>query len=142
MSLPNGTRPHDGEIPSDNEAIGVSGQQALVGSEEGDSMDLGLVASEDGLGLRRGAVVTRVVRSGHGGNWRRCQWTEFTKSPWIECEAQTGALGDGEKYQSDQTKNAISLGLGLRMREMACSVIGLSGFCFFTLVHLVSMKSC
>lgn len=73
MSLPNGTRPHDGKIPSDDEAIGVSSQQALVRSEEGDSMDLGLVASEDGLGLRRGAVVIRVARSGHGGSWRRCR---------------------------------------------------------------------
>lgn len=58
--------------------------------------------------------------------------TQYTKkSPWDENEAQTGVLGVWTlvvEYQADKAKNAISLGLGLRMGEMACSVIGLSGF--------------
>ncbi len=60
MSSPDGPWSHYGEIPGDEEAIGVAGQETLVAADEGSGMYLGLVAPENRFGLR-GSVV-----GGHG----------------------------------------------------------------------------
>jgi hypothetical protein len=56
VGLPNGPWSHDGEIPGDNEAIGIASEKALIAADESGRMDRGLVATQDRLGLRRAVV--------------------------------------------------------------------------------------
>lgn len=48
MGLPNSTRSHDAEIPSNDEAIRVASEQPLISPDKSGCMDLGLVASQNG----------------------------------------------------------------------------------------------
>ncbi len=68
MGLPDSTGPHDGQVPDDNKAIGIAGQESLVLAAKHSRMDLCLVPSQDGLGLRRAAVGCHCVyaRKGSG----------------------------------------------------------------------------
>jgi len=66
MRLPYGTRPHDGEVPRDDEAFGIAGEEALIAADERRGVDLGLVAAEDALWLGGG----RLARHVHGGRSR------------------------------------------------------------------------
>lgn len=45
MSPPNDPRPHDGEVPEHNPALGIARREALVMSHESGGMDLGLMPS-------------------------------------------------------------------------------------------------
>ena len=52
MGLPYSSGSHDGEVPEDDKALGVSCSQALIVPEEDGSVDLCLVAAENVLGNR------------------------------------------------------------------------------------------
>lgn len=45
MCPPDGSRPHNGQIPDDDEALGVSCYEAVIAPDEGGCMDLSLVSS-------------------------------------------------------------------------------------------------
>lgn len=51
MSLPNGPWTHDGQVPCHNKAVGITGQEALIVSNEGSHLHRCLVASQNRLGL-------------------------------------------------------------------------------------------
>ncbi len=52
VGLPDGAGSHDGGVPGDDEAIRVARDEALIAPDKGGGMNLGLVAAQDGLGLR------------------------------------------------------------------------------------------
>lgn len=56
MSLPYRARPHDGQVPGDDETIGITSDEALIVADEGGGMYLRLVTSEDRLGCWRSAL--------------------------------------------------------------------------------------
>lgn len=47
MSLPYRARPHDGEVPGDDESIGITSDEALIVADEGGGMHLRLVTPKD-----------------------------------------------------------------------------------------------
>jgi len=49
VSAPHGTRPRDGKVPQDDEAISVAGHKPGVLADEGRGMDLGFVPPQDVL---------------------------------------------------------------------------------------------
>lgn len=63
MGLPDSAGTHYGEVPGDNEAIGITRQETLVGSHKDGGMHLGLVAAQNRLGLRRSPVGGHFVQS-------------------------------------------------------------------------------
>lgn len=54
MRPPDGPRSHDGEVPHDDIALRIAGDQAAVASDERCRVDLSLVAAENGLWGWRG----------------------------------------------------------------------------------------
>lgn len=63
MGLPDRSGPHDGEIPSDDEAVGIARNKARIAPDECCRMDLDLVPSQDRFGLQWPPTV--VVGGGH-----------------------------------------------------------------------------
>lgn len=53
VGLPDSPRPHYGEVPDSDEAIGITGDETLVIANECCSMYLSLVPSKNGFRLRR-----------------------------------------------------------------------------------------
>lgn len=51
MCLPHCPRPHDGQIPDDDEAFCVSGDETVIVPDKGRRMDLGFVSSQHRLWL-------------------------------------------------------------------------------------------
>lgn len=86
MSLPDRTGPHDGQVPDDDKAIGVAGQESLVLPAKHSRMDLCLVPSQNGLGLRRAAVGCHCVQK--VGIWIRSQGL-------AKCRRVGNGLGNG-----------------------------------------------
>lgn len=48
MRLPDGAWSHDCEVPCDDEAVGVAGEEPVIAADEYGCLDACLVASQDG----------------------------------------------------------------------------------------------
>lgn len=68
MSLPYRARPHDGQVPGDDETIGITSDEALIVADEGGGMYLRLVTPKNRLGSWRSALDRHFNKARKGCN--------------------------------------------------------------------------